>query len=42
MVRERDCKEKARVRFSVVDFFFTVVTLPTIVKYFNNMGGAVA
>ena len=30
------CKEKARVRLSVVDFFFTVETLPIIVKYFNN------
>ena len=29
------CKEKARVRFSVADFFFTVETLPIIVKYFN-------
>ena len=39
MVREREreiCKEKARLRFSVMDFFFTVEALPIIVKYFNN------
>ena len=28
--------EKARVRFSVADFFFTVETLPIIVNFFNN------
>ena len=36
MVRERDLKGKARVRFSMVDFFFIVETLPIIVKSLKN------
>ena len=35
VVKERDCKEKARVQFSVADFLFSVETLPVIVNYFK-------